>query len=48
MTIKKAIKPLRLSYLDLPKKRFKITFEILYDRKTGKIELWKEYWMENE
>jgi hypothetical protein len=48
MTIKKAIKPLRLSYIDLPKRSFKITFEVFYDRKTGKLELWKEYWIENE
>ena len=48
MTIKKAIKPLRLSYLDLPKRRFKITFDILYDRESGELEVFKEYWMENE
>ena len=48
MTIKKAIKPLRLLYLDLPKKRFKITFEVFYDRKTGTLELLKESWMEDE
>jgi hypothetical protein len=48
MTIKKAIKPLRLSYLDLPKKRFKITFDILYDREKGELELFKEYWMEHD
>jgi len=43
MTIKRAIKPLRLSYLDLPKKRFKIHFQVFYDRKTGTLELRKGY-----
>lgn len=46
--VKKAIKPLKLSYLDLPGKEFKITVQVFYDRKSGEIELWKEYWMEDE
>ena len=45
-TIKKALKPFKISYLDLPKHKIKIPFEISYDRKTGKLELWKEFWME--
>lgn len=48
MTIKRAIKPLRLSYLDLPQKRFKISISFIYDRKSGKFELWKESWMTDE
>lgn len=47
-TIKKALKPIKISYLDLPKHKIVIPFEIFYDRKTGKLELWKEYWMEEE
>lgn len=45
-TIKKALKPIRISYLDLPKHKTKIPFELFYDRKTGKLELWKEFWIE--
>lgn len=37
--MKEAIKPLNLSYLDLPKKRFKITITILYD-KSGELKIW--------
>ncbi len=47
-TIKKALNPIRISNLDLPKHKTKISFEIFYDRKTGKLELWKEFWMEQE
>lgn len=47
-TIKKAMKPFKISYLDLPKHKIIIPFEIFYDRKTGKLELWKEFWMEEE
>jgi len=47
-TIRKALKPIEISYLDLPKRKMIIPFEILYDRKTGKLELWKEYWMKEE
>lgn len=47
-TIKKALKPIRISYLDLPKHKTKIPFEIFYDMKTGKLELWKEFWMKEE
>jgi hypothetical protein len=46
--IKKALKPINISYLDLPKQKIEISFEIFYDRKTGKLELWKEFWMEEE
>ncbi len=46
--IKKALKPINISYLDLPKQKIEIPFEIFYDRKTGKLELWKEFWMEEE
>lgn len=44
--IKKALKPINISYLDLPKKKIELPFEIFYERKTGKLELWKEMWME--
>ena len=47
-TIKKALKPIRISYLDLPKHKIKIPFEIFFDRKTGKLEPLKEFWMEEE
>lgn len=47
-TIKKALKPIRISYLVLPKHQTKIPFEILYDRKTGKLNLVNELWMEQE
>jgi hypothetical protein len=42
------LNPIRISNLDLPKHKTKISFEIFYDRKTGKLELWKEFWMEQE
>ncbi|HQB19765.1 MAG TPA: hypothetical protein PK495_04210 [Bacteroidales bacterium] len=42
-TIKKALKPLRISYIDLPKHKIKIPFNILYDRETGKIKLLQLY-----
>ena len=48
MTVKKAIKPLRLSYLEIPNKKFKITIDFSYDKETGKLKLWKDFWMENE
>ncbi|MBU2927020.1 hypothetical protein [Winogradskyella psychrotolerans] len=44
--IKKALKPINISYLDSPKKKIKIPFEIFYRTETGKLELWKEMWME--
>ena len=47
-TIKRALKPINVSYLVLPKQKIEIPFEIFYDRKTGKLELWKEFWMEEE
>lgn len=47
-TIKKALKLFRISYFDLPKHKIKIPFEIFYDRQTGKLELWKEFWMDVE
>lgn len=47
-TIKKALKPINISYLNLPKHKIEVPFEIFYNRKTGKLELWKEIWMEDE
>jgi len=44
--IKKTLKPLKLSYLELPDRKFEIFFEISYDRKTGKLELDKVYWFD--
>jgi hypothetical protein len=46
--IKKALKPINISYLDLPKKKIEIPFEIFYRKETGELELWKETWMEEE
>lgn len=46
--IKKVLKPIRISYLDLPKHKIKIPFEIFYDEKTGELELWKKFWMKVE
>lgn len=46
--IKKAIKPINISYLNLPKKKIKIPFEIFYNKKIGELELRKEIWMEDE
>jgi hypothetical protein len=45
-TIKKALKSTNISFLDLPKQKIEIPFEIFFDRKTGKLELLKEFWME--
>lgn len=42
-TIMKALKPISISYLDLPKHKIKVHFIIYYDRKTGKIELLNDY-----
>lgn len=47
-TIKKVLKPIRISYIDLPKHKVKIPFEISFDMKTRKLELRKEFWMEEE
>lgn len=44
-TIKKTLKPINISYLDLPKKKIELPFNIFYDRETGKLELWKKHWM---
>ncbi len=46
--IKKALKPLNISYLNLPKHKIEIPFEIFYDRKSGKLELRKRFWLEKE
>jgi len=40
-TIKKALKPLNISYLNLPEHKIEVPFEIFYNRKTGKLELGK-------
>lgn len=39
--IKKALKPLNLSYISLPKRKFEVEFEIIYWRKTGILELFE-------
>lgn len=39
--MKKALKPINISYLDLPKHKTKVHFEVFYNTKTGKVELWK-------
>jgi hypothetical protein len=43
--VKKAMKSLNLSYLELPNQRFDVSFDIIYDNKTGQLELFKPYWM---
>lgn len=40
--IKKALKPINISYLKLPKRKIKITFIIFYNKETGKLETWME------
>ena len=46
--IKKALKPINISHLDLPNKKIEIPFEIFYQKETGELELRKETWMEEE
>ncbi|MEM6803180.1 MAG: hypothetical protein AAF696_17370 [Bacteroidota bacterium] len=45
--IKRALKQINISYLDLPKQKIELPFEIYFNRKTGKLELLKEFWMED-
>lgn len=44
-TIKKALAPINISFIGLPKQTIKIPFSIVYDLSAGKIKLWKEPWM---
>lgn len=46
ITIKRALKSLSLSYLDLPKGRFQIYFYFVYNRNKGILELRKAPWFE--
>ncbi len=44
--IKKTLKPLKLSYLEIPNRKFKIYFEVTFERKTGELKLDKSYWFD--
>ncbi|GEM_PF-1046500 len=45
--IRKILKPLDISYLNLPKQKFHVSFEVFFNNKTGELELWKEEWMKD-
>ena len=43
--IKNALKPIDISYLNLPKQKIEVPFNIFYSCEDGELELWKDYWM---